>query len=179
MRRDFLKALQVYVARGSTGASTLRGQPAGTLLAAREFLSVIPLKQFGIERASLFYSRLDSTTESLRRKLPRGAQTFEVSRKVFNIFLRNAFYISYLREQYRLEAAESLLEVPLDSITAARLHACDTWSELPRWKGVKYLMPEQNRIYQVVARRVAKQKRIAPVHLDTYWWGGDRVAQAG
>jgi hypothetical protein len=179
MRRDFLKALQLYVARGSIGASTLRGQPAGTLSAARAFLSVIPLNQFGIERASLFYLRLDRTTESLRLKLPRGAQAFGVSRKVLNIFLRNAFYSSYLRERYRLGAAESFFEVPLDSITAARLHAYDTWAELPRWQGVKYLMPEQNRIYQVVARRVAKQKRIAPVHLDTYWWGGDRGAQAG
>lgn len=177
MRRDFLKAMQVYVARSSTTPSAFRGRASGTISAARDFLSRLPLEQFGVSRAGLFYPRLDIATESLRLSLPRRNQFWGVSRKALNIFLRNAFYNTYLNERYRLKTAEYLLEVPLDSITTSRLYSKSEPGELLRWKGVMYLKPEQNRIYQEVARRVASERRIAPIHLDTYWFGGNREAK--
>ena len=176
MRRDFLRAAQVYVARSSITPSALRGRSAGTIGAARDYLSRLPLGQFGVGSGKLFYARLDRATESLRISLPRSDRFWGISRKALNIFLRNAFYNTYLKERYRLGAAEFLLEVPLDSITSSKLHGDAKPKELPRWKGVMYLQPEENRIYQEVARRVANQERIAPVHLDVYWWGGDRTS---
>jgi hypothetical protein len=174
MRQDFLNSIQAYEARAAIPPSTLRGQPTGTIAATRGFLSVLPLEQFGISRSSLFYDRLDLATENLRLELPRDAQFWGLSRKALNIFLRNAFYNSYLNHRYRLYIAELLFEVPLDSITAKRLYDRAQPRELPRWQGVMHLRAEQNQLYQEVARRVARVERIAPVHLDAYWWGGDR-----
>jgi hypothetical protein len=178
VRKDFLKSIQAYEARAAIPPSTLRGQPTGTIAATRRFLSILPLEQFGIARPPLFYERLDVETERLRIALPKEAQFWGLSRKALNIFLRNAFYNSYLDERYKLRAAESLFEVPLDSITADRLYRYALPKELPRWKGVMHLDPEVNQRYQEVARRFANQEGIAPVHLDAYWWGGDREVKA-
>lgn len=172
----FLKSIQAYEARAAIPPSTLRGQPTGTIAATRRFLCDLSLEQFGVARASLFCDRLDVTTESLRVALPKVAQFWGLSRKALNIFLRNAFYNSYLNQRYRLYVAEQLFEVPLDSITAKRLHSCARKKELPPWTGVMHLGPEQNKLYQEVARRFAEEEGIAPVHLDAYWWGGDREA---
>lgn len=173
MRRDFLKAVRVYVARSSVTASALRGRAKGTVGAAREFFGCLPLKQFGVERASLFYTRLDIATEALRLSLPKTERYWGVSRKALNIFLRNAFYNTYLNERYRLSKAEWLYEVPIDSIVAKELHL-RTPGKLPKWQGVMHLRPEQNQLYQEEARRVANKDRMARVHLDVDWWGGDR-----
>lgn len=175
MDKDFLNKIQAYEARAAIPPSTLRGQPVGTIAATRHFLSRLSLAQFGIARRSLFKERLDLATENLRVALPRDAQFWGISRKALNIFLRNAFYNSYLSEGYHLNVAESLLEIPLDSITGKRIYQYAT-KELPKWHGVMHLRPEQNELYQEVARRVAAQQGIAAVHLDAYWWGGDREA---
>lgn len=174
MRQDFLKSIQAYEARAAIPPSTLRGQPAGTIAATRHFLCDLSLEQFGVARPSLFYDRLDVTTENLRVALPKDAQFWGLSRKALNIFLRNAFYNSYLNQRYRLYRAEQLFEVPLDSITAKRLYSYARKRELPLWEGVMHLGPWQNKLYQDVARRFAKEEGIAPVHLDAYWWGGNR-----
>jgi hypothetical protein len=171
MRQDFLKSIQAYEARAAIPPSTLRGQPTGTIAATRGFLIGLDLGQFGVSRASVFYERLDTETENLRIVLPAGARFWGVSRKALNIFLRNAFYNTYLNQRYRLASAEYLFEVPLDSITADRLYRHAQRKELPRWRGVMHLQPEQNKLYQEVARRFAKDEGIAPVHLDAYWWG--------
>lgn len=174
MRRDFIKSIQAYEARAAIPPSTLRGQPTGTIAATRRFLIDLSLKQFGIASSSLFYARLDLATDELRQTLPAKARHWGLSRKALNIFLRNAFYNRYLNEQYDLQTAERLFEVPLDSITAKYLYERAAKKELPRWLGVMHLTPEHNRLYQQVAQRVATEEGIAPVHLDAYWWGGTR-----
>jgi hypothetical protein len=65
---------------------------------------------------------------------------------------------------------------PLDSITAKELRKASNYMELPRWPGVSGLKPETSASYQAVAERVAKRRKIARIHLDVYWWGGDRCA---
>lgn len=121
----------------------------------------------------LFYRRLDLATEHLKGSLPVSAQRWGISRKALNIFLRNAFYNGYLNQEYGLAAAEWLFEIPLDSITGNTLYA-QARKELPKWPGVMHLTPEMNRLYQEVARRIGRERGIAPVHLDAYWWGGNR-----
>jgi N-glycosylase/DNA lyase len=90
-----------------------------------------------------------------------------------NIFLRDALYTTYLCDRFALERAEGLLEIPLDSITAKQLQD-ELGRNLPRWPGVRRLTKAISDVYQEGARRVAAHRGIAPLHLDTYWWGGDR-----
>jgi hypothetical protein len=122
MKRDFIRAMQVHTARRAIGPSTLRRQGArGAVKAARRFLGKLELKPFGVGRAELFSSRLDAATTQLQRVLPRGARGWGTARKALNIFLRDATYNNFLRARFSLHRAESLLEIPLDSITAREL----------------------------------------------------------
>jgi len=47
---------------------------------------------------------------------------------------------------------------------------------MPSAPGVSGLKPEMSASYQTVAEHVAKRRKIARIHLDVYWWGGDRGA---
>jgi hypothetical protein len=175
MPRDFIPAVQSKVARVSAGATALRGQQTpGLTDAARSYLATLSLRQFGVSRRTTFDRRLDTTTESLRRALPRGARTWGMARRVLNIFLRNALYDFYLRKKYRLGRAEGFFEVPVDSIVARELRQELGRGLLPRWHGVKYLTPNDNLRYQQAARSSARKLGLPAVHLDTYWWGGSR-----
>jgi hypothetical protein len=171
----FLVAMQRRTARCAIGPSTLRGQGApGAVAAARLYLEALPLRPFGARRATVFRQRLDAATAELQARMPRGARRWGTARKALNIFLRDALYSAYLRDAYRLAPAEPLLELPLDSITARYLALHSPRRALPRWPGVRNLTPETSDAFQAAARRVAAARGVAVVHLDAYWWGGDR-----
>ena len=172
MNQAFVDEVQVYVARYSVSASATRGQGAGVVAAARAHLDTLPLCEFGTRSTSLFAARLDVHTAKLTGALPRGARSWGLARKLLNIFLRNSFYTTYLCDHYRLHLAESLLELPLDSIVGKRLF--EQAPNLPRWPGVKRLRPRVSFAYQSVARNVATTRGLSPVHLDVVWWGGPR-----
>jgi len=82
---------------------------------------------------------------------------------LINIFLRDAFYTTYLNLYYKLEVVEYLLEIPLDSITAKNLRDNYPGSKLPRWLGVKHLSVEISDCYQNAANEIAQIKSIARV----------------
>jgi hypothetical protein len=103
--------------------------------------------------------------------MPADARSWGLARKLLNIFLRDALYTTYLADAFKLQEAESLLEIPLDSITAGHLRKEDGGRMLPRWPGVKHLTPEISKSYQAFAAQFAATKALAPVHLDTHWWG--------
>lgn len=168
---DFLEAVQAFAARGSVGASTVRGQGAGVAAAAREYLATLDLGPFATSHAAEFHDALDAATLCLRAALPRNSRNWGISRKVLNIFLRNTLYSVHLADRYRLAQAEAFFELPMDSISVSHLCARAERGALPRWRGVKHLTPEVSAVYQDCARRVARQWRIAPVHLDAIWWG--------
>jgi hypothetical protein len=167
----FLCAVQGRTARVAVGASTTRGYAEGTVDAARTFLSELELRRFGVTRAATFRAELDDATDELRRRLPRGARSWGLARKLMNIFLRDALYTTHLCEKYGLDAAEKYFEVPLDSITSGRLQEEAGRGVLPAWKGVKHLHPGASDKYQDYAEELAQQRGHARVHLDTYWWG--------
>jgi len=169
MDSDFIKAVQIHVARSAVTPTAVCGRAKGTVSSARDFLAALPLNLFGVSRASLFDERLNLATDKLMRKLPEPF--WGVSRKVLNIFLRDSLYNFYLRESYSLINAEWLLEVPVDSNVAATLHR-SSQLELPEWKGVMHLQPEENRLYQEAASLAAGD--MARVHLDVDWQAGDR-----
>ena len=169
---DLLAAVQTRCARVAVGPSTARGQRApGLINAARLHLAALDLRQFGTSRSALFRTRLDRATKRLARALPPRGRSWGVARKLLNIFLRDALYTSYLREAFRLDRAEHLLELPLDSITSRHLQSDLGRNRLPRWRGVKYLSPSASAELQAAAAAVASSRGIARVHLDAFWWG--------
>ena len=143
---------------------------AGVVQAARIFLGEMPLSPFGTSSNSKFLSRLDKATNDLKRALPKRARHWGLARKALNIFLRDCLYTAYLRDEYDLALAERFFEVPLDSITGARL-VKESRKALSPWKTVRGLKPKISAKYQAVAATLAAEERIARVHLDAIWWG--------
>jgi len=169
---DLVQHIQAFVARAATGPSAVRGRGnKGVGKAAREFLGVMPLGPFGTRKAKDFIKELDRETEGLRKSFPRPARHWGLARKLINVFLRDAFYTVYLRDAYALDRAESLLEIPLDSITAERLHREDAQEELPEWRGVRNVDAAMNEAFQAAAADVAAAYGTARVHLDAVWYG--------
>lgn len=168
--RRFLKMIQQRAARVAVTASPARGQGArGVVAAAREFMGELPLARFGTANQRDYSRHLDAATRRLMASLPNGAATWGLSRKLLNIFLRDCLYTSYLALAYGLSAAERVMEIPLDSITAKALRG--QAPELPRWPGVKHLDPARSAAYQAAALMLARERGLARVHLDAYWWG--------
>jgi len=167
---DLLGAVQIRCARVAVGPSSVRGQRApGLVEAARVHLGSLDLRPLGVSRPDLFRRRLDRATERLARALPARGRSWGVSRKLLNIFLRDSFYTTYLCRGFRLDRAEYLFEIPLDSITARRLRAQLGRGQLPRWEGVKRVSQSINAEYRAAA--VAAARDVARVHLDAFWWG--------
>jgi hypothetical protein len=173
----FLQAVQSRAARVAISPSTVRGRGnAGVVAAARRFLRSLNLSRFALRNAEKFASELDSVTAILRAALPRKARYWELARKILNVFLRDCLYTTYLAEEYHLQRAETLLELPLDSITAGQLRRAAGSDGLPRWPGVRHLTPATSARFQAIAAKEAKRRNIARVHLDALWWSIGRDA---
>jgi hypothetical protein len=102
-------------------------------------------------------------------KFPKKGRHWGRARKGLNIFLRGCLYTSYLRDTYGLAPTENHFEVPLDSITGARLSS--EVHGLPRWKSVQALDREDSDAFQRGAALLAKRSGHARVHLDAICWG--------
>lgn len=172
MNRAFVRDIQIYTARSAVTASAARGQGApGLVAAARIHLASVTLAQFGTSSERRFRGALDRHTDSLAAALPRKGRSWGVARKLLNIFLRNAFYTTYLRDAFDLAVAEDWFEVPLDGIVAKRVRADLHALRLPRWTGVRNLTPALSHTYQDACRQLARARGVAPVHLDALFWG--------
>src|SRR6266403_677178 len=138
---QLLNAFQSQAARGSVGASTVRGRGnAGTAKAARAFLRTIDLATFG-SGSPAFTASLDHSTDDLRAALPRAARHWGIPPKVLNIFLRNCLYTTYLNAEFGFDRTEDSFELPLDANTALNLKRAAGRGALPPWPGVKHLSP--------------------------------------
>lgn len=167
----FISAVQQRSARIAASASATRRQGKGTVHAARVFLGELRLRQYGISNAHKFRLRLDQATKALKSALPKQARSWGLARKLLNIFLRDAMYTTYLRDYFKLDRAEPHLEIPLDSIIAKKLKKSVPRGALPIWYGVKHVTQAESDRFQKQAGIIAREKSIARVHLDTYWWG--------
>jgi len=174
-----LGAVQSRAARAAIGASAMRGRGnKGAAAACRSFLCQLDLSPFGTADGDAFARELDRSTRELLAKLPREARHWGLARKALNIFLRDAFYTTYLDSAFHLRRAEHLFEIPLDSITATQLKRATGRAVLPRWPGVKHVAPSLSSEFQKAAAVQARKKGIARVHLDAYWWSLGRDGDA-
>jgi hypothetical protein len=176
---ELIELIQQHLARLAIGPSSMRGKGnAGVVRRARGFLAALDVHPFGTARARGFAIALDETTEALRGSFPRGVRLWGLARKGLNIFLRECLYCAYTREHYHLDRSEAYFEIPLDSITTAKLRRLPG-ADLPPWPGVKYLDAECSAGYQAVAAREAVRRGFSRVHLDALWWGAiDRAKQS-
>ena len=173
-RSDLEVAIRSRVARVAVGPSTVRGTPRGTAEAARRFLGQLSLRSFRARNREMFIRALDRETIRLQAALPARGRRWGVARKLLNIYIRDCVYSAHLRSMYSLGEIEPFCEVPLDSITGEKLRESDAGTALPAWPGVGRLTPEVSAQYQVVATRIARARRLRPVHLDVFWWSEDR-----
>ena len=171
---EFERIVRSRIARIAVGPSTVRGRGnKGTAQAARAHLRKLDLRPFGTSSPEEFSTALDKATGRLQRALPPAARHWGVARKVLNIFIRDCLYTTYL-QHLSLRRAESLLELPLDSVTAGQLKKTVGRGALPPWPGVKRVTPELNRRYQSAALKIAESKGVHRVHLDALWWSVSR-----
>lgn len=105
--------------------------------------------------------------------LPRGSRSWGVARKALNLFLRDAFFNTYLRKRFKLLRAEACCEVPLDGVVANGLRM-RLPKKLPSWPGVRPLTKEVSDAYQTAAMQEARRMHFSRVHLDIYLWTSGR-----
>ena len=190
---SFIQAIQERVAVVAISPSAVRkaGAP-GVVAASTRFLAALDLWRFATSNQIAFGQALDDGTNQLLCALPEKARSWGLARKCMNVFLRDALYNAYLRDEFGLAKAEHFYEIPLDSIVVRELRKRDCDS-LPRWKGVKYLQRNASDTYQLFAANHAasdeyqhippnaKKKlplKMARVHLDTYLWVQGRKNQS-
>lgn len=168
----FNRLRQTRVARVAISASTARGRPSGTVLAARSFLAAINLRSIAELDERRFAPRLDLLTAKLCAVLPDKSAGWGFARKFLNIFLRDSLYDAHLSRTFRLQRVEYWLEVPLDGDVGRRLLAEPEGASLPRWRTIYELDAATHLAFQEVASRVATRKGTARVHLDLLYWSG-------
>ncbi|MBI3934782.1 MAG: hypothetical protein HY316_08815 [Acidobacteria bacterium] len=166
------------IANVAIGPTTLRNQGApGIVDVARSFLKDLDLARFVTDDPAAFLRELDANTEALRQSFPAEArENWGAARKSVNLFLAEAYYHQFVCKAYGLHRVVAFLEVPLDSQVAVFLReaARDMQvTDLPRWRGIKYVAPSVNKKYQDFALKFAKGIGAdwERVHLDVMIWG--------
>ena len=172
---DFTQ-IQRYWARTSVGASTVRGQPKGTIKIARNYLSNINLYDFSkISNEKQFQQLLNEKTKELQNIIP--SRSWGISRKVLNIFLIKASHDKYLSKEYNLDVIMDHMEVPLDNKNVKEKiikHARKRGEKLPKWTTIKCLCKKNSDIYQSYCNTIAKKKGCKRYQLDFHWWSQQR-----
>ncbi|MFN7559170.1 MAG: hypothetical protein ACK5RX_07400 [bacterium] len=171
MEYDLICDLRSRVARLAVGASTVRGKGnKGAGEAARKYFLCIDLHEMASCSVATYPLFLDRHTDWMLAKLPEGASRWGLARKLINIYLRDVVYSRHLCDHFRgIAELESLLELPLDSLTGRGL--IDLGASVPPWRGVKALRHEESALYQSAASNIALAHGIARVHLDAALWG--------
>jgi hypothetical protein len=162
------KDLQRFLAYASVTTAATRGNEKGVKSQLFERIAKIDLNEFC--NSKLLHATLDNTTmvlaESGALKVPWGT-----ARKCLNIFLREALYNFYARQQWELISIESILELPLDHRVASGLYHDDGGAHrLGKLKTIKGLCPAEHARYQIAAEVIARKQGTERVHLDIRYW---------
>jgi len=177
-----IKEFQKRLANITISGSTLRNQGnRGVIDIAREFLEVIDLAKF-VTDENTFLNELNIQTEMLRERFPTGAQNWGAARKAINLFLAECCYHRFICREYHLEKIEKFLEIALDSQVANFLirEAFAKDITLPRWQGLKRLLPPDSYLYQEFAYKYAKERKLAArFYLDVLIWRSEGLEITG
>lgn len=172
LNAGFMRYLRLRLAVTSVTPSAARGMgPKGTIQAARHYLSRMHLDSFAeVANSKEFNILLDTVTRRCKRRLPEGGRHWGAARKFLNLYLRGAFYNTYLCQAYKLYRLGEFLEIPLDRHVATRLKNEANRGVLPRWKSVISLDRQDSVKYQDFAIKVAESMGTYRVHLDLIYW---------
>lgn len=178
------KKLQRRLAQTTIGASPMRGQGKGAVKKCRDYCEkrIRVTGFFGsLQDEKKFMNYLDRHTRKLSDELPRvhGQPNFGAARKALNLFFRELVYNKYFADAYGLSASLrnnhkeiKWLEIPLDSHVAGEIKK--RYKKIPvRWKSIKGLTRQENKIYQDHAQRIAIKEKVARIHLDMKFWRRD------
>jgi hypothetical protein len=171
MRDDFLKVVQTREANSSIGASTLRGQPKGSIEITRNFLKKLDFNIFNnVNSESEFLGILDQQTDLLKEKIP--SKSWGISRKALNIFLFHAINNIFLNKEYNLNKIIPFLELTLDNPNAKKLKELSGNKKIDfGWINITKLTKEPNSKIQDFAKKIAKEKYDCErCYLDLYFW---------
>jgi hypothetical protein len=139
------------------------------VVAARDALAGLNLERFVVRSEPEFAQELERVTRYMQRRLPEPAR-WGTARKALNIFLRDVLYNTYLARELGFRRVERWLELPLDSYTVKALRGQASAWLLPRWPGVANVDRDDYALYQAAAARVGRERGLARVHLDVFWW---------
>jgi len=177
-QNKLIKQVHRRIAQVSVGSSAIRNQGSGGLIKICHdyFEKSIDLKEFGAKiRNNGYPEYLDNCTHQLLSLFPEEGKSWGAARKGLNLFFREVVYNKYLADYLNIpnEYSENLerikqLEVPLDKDVATGL--IKIYDELPKWKSIKVLQPEESKLYQKFALIYAERQNIARVHLDLEFW---------
>jgi len=177
---EFLQQIHRRIAIVSVGGSAIRNQGASGMVddARSYFKDSIALDEFfsAMKDETSYRMFLDKHTIYLRDKFREGGRRWGAARKGLNLFFRDLVYNKFITEEFGLSQDFNLfndeikyLEVPLDSFVAQGL--CDMPNlQLPKWKSIKELTPGTSELFQISALQVAKELKVARVHLDLILW---------
>ena len=172
--QDLLRALQDNTAERCVGISAVRGQPAGTLSACRNFFRGVRLSQVPCVERTALDRWLNQQTSRLRNRLPNTRKPWGIARKTLNLFLRDVVENKRLADVYRLTRIHNWLEVPMDGVVARRLRADARPGALPVWPGLSRLNWRTHALYQKAAAQTAEQYGVDRVDLDLVFWTDGR-----
>lgn len=177
---EFLQHIHKRIAIVSVGGSAIRNQGASGMVdeARLYFKDQIELDEFfSVMKDETAYGLfLDMHTINLRDKFREGGRRWGAARKGLNLFFRDLVYNKFIAEEFGLSQDFNqfndeikYLEVPLDSFVAQGLFDRSN-SQLPKWISIKELTTATSELYQISALEVAKELKVARVHLDLILW---------
>ena len=153
-----------HVAWCAVSGTTLRQMvPPGWRPTTCDFLSKAPLARLSSEPFAVV---LDDWTSNLADRI---GGFWGPARKAVNLFLRDATYNVWLRQDFNLAAHEHDMEIPLDGIIMRAIRN-ETNDKALRVTAVKHLTPDDSGLYQNAAGAIAAQRGFPRVHLDVVWW---------
>ena len=163
---------QRRMANTAIGASTLRGQPKGTIKIATDFLEKMDLNLFkDVSSEQDFLNKLNNQTFFLKEAIP--SKSWGMSRKALNLFLFDSAHNTFISEEYNLRHLIPFFELVLDNPNAKRLlELAKNKGITLNWNNIKSLTEEENFHLQQFAKEIAKEKGYERCYLDLEFWRG-------
>jgi hypothetical protein len=172
MEDKLVNLFQRRMANVSIGASTLRGQPEGTIKIATDFLDKMDFNLFkDVFSEQDFLNKLNEQTLLLSEAIP--SKSWGMSRKALNLFLFDSAHNTFISEAYNLKRLIPFFELVLDNPNAKRLlELAKSKGTTLNWNNIKSLTKEENFHLQQFAKEIAREKGYERCYLDLEYWRG-------